>query len=244
MADIKPQKQIVQEQQQMPQQQIQQEQLVQNKQEILDNYVITTSDGMFMYRRIIKADDSCLFNCIGLALKCSLNESSKLREVIAKIVRSDPINFNEAILGKSPEEYAQFISGQNSWGGAIELMIFADQLECEIVAVDIINIRYDIFGQVYIMIYVSRTSSKIRSNFTDLFEQISENTEIRVFSPSDEQTLQESLKLAKLLNSKKQYTDTSKFSLQCGICFQGLTGQNDAMDHASKTGHMNFVQMT
>ena len=37
--------------------------------------MLTTSEGMFMYRRIIKADDSCLFNSIGLALHNSIDEA-------------------------------------------------------------------------------------------------------------------------------------------------------------------------
>lgn len=68
--------------------------------------MIPTSDGMYMYRRIIKADDSCLFNSIGLALHNSLNEAFLLREIVSKKVRDDPINYNEVILGKSPSEYS------------------------------------------------------------------------------------------------------------------------------------------
>jgi hypothetical protein len=45
----------------------------------------------------------------------------ELRNLIAKAIVSDPINYNEATLQKSPEEYAKFMKQTNSWGG---MMIF------------------------------------------------------------------------------------------------------------------------
>jgi len=44
-----------------------------------DPFHIETQDGMFMYRHVLVADDSCLFNTIGLALKNSLSMSHELR---------------------------------------------------------------------------------------------------------------------------------------------------------------------
>jgi hypothetical protein len=35
--------------------------------------------------------------------------SPELRKIVANKVLSDPVNFNEAILGKSPKEYASWI---------------------------------------------------------------------------------------------------------------------------------------
>jgi hypothetical protein len=42
-----------------------------------------------MYRKIIEANDSCLFNAIGLALNNSLKDSTKLRKIVADKVISD-----------------------------------------------------------------------------------------------------------------------------------------------------------
>jgi len=55
-----------------------------------------------MYRRIIEANDSCLFNALGLAFRGSLTIANDLRKVISESILNDPINFNEAVLGKSP----------------------------------------------------------------------------------------------------------------------------------------------
>ncbi len=105
-----------------------------------------TSDGFYMYRRIIEANDSCLFNALGLALRGSLTIANDLRKVISDAIINDPNNFNEAVLGKSPSNYAKWIRETTSWGGGIELMILSDYFKCEIAAVDILNVRYDVFG--------------------------------------------------------------------------------------------------
>lgn len=44
----------------------------------------------------------------------------ELRNLVAKTVLSDPINYNEATLQKSPQDYAKFIRQSNSWGGTIK----------------------------------------------------------------------------------------------------------------------------
>ena len=53
----------------------------------LDDLKIEINDSYWMYRRIIQANDSCLFNSIGLALKGSLAFSKELRNIVsAKIL--------------------------------------------------------------------------------------------------------------------------------------------------------------
>ncbi len=42
---------------------------------------------------------------------------------------------------------------------------------------------------------------------------------------------------------KKKFTDTARFTLQCMICYEGLTGQQAAVAHAQKTGHTNFGEV-
>jgi ubiquitin thioesterase OTU1 len=49
--------------------------------------------------------------------------------VVASAILSDPIQYNEAILGRSVEEYIEWILKPNSWGGAIELAILSELLE-------------------------------------------------------------------------------------------------------------------
>ena len=58
---------------------------------MIDEYKIQANDDSFMYRRIIKADDSCLFNSIALALKNSLSLSNDLRKIVAEHVLKDQV---------------------------------------------------------------------------------------------------------------------------------------------------------
>jgi hypothetical protein len=68
--------------------------------------------------------------------------------VIAATVKSDPVTYNEAFLGKLNEEYVQWILNPEKWGGAIELSILCDHYAREIAAYDIQTMRCDLYGQV------------------------------------------------------------------------------------------------
>jgi len=94
-----------------------------------------------MYRRIVEANDSCLFTSLALAFNNSYDNSKDLRNLVAARILSDPSFFTEAVLGKPPSAYAEWIKEPSSWGGAIEMMILSECLKSEIVAVDIMNIR-------------------------------------------------------------------------------------------------------
>jgi ubiquitin thioesterase OTU1 len=46
--------------------------------------------------------------------------------MIADAVRSDPFQYSEAVLGKEPGQYAEWIQERKHWGGAIELSILSE----------------------------------------------------------------------------------------------------------------------
>ena len=48
--------------------------------------------------------------------------------------------------------------------------------------------------------------------------------------------------LAKAAQAKRQFTDTGSFELRCLVCQCGLKGQEEAVAHATATGHQNFSQ--
>jgi len=51
------------------------------------------------------------------------------------------------------------------------------------------------------------------------------------------------LSFANELNKKKQFTDTKNFTVQCGICYEPLKGNEDIVVHSKRTGHSNYVQL-
>ncbi|CAM9522494.1 unnamed protein product [Ectocarpus sp. 4 AP-2014] len=85
----------------------------------------TATAARIMVRRIIDADNSCLFNAVGYALRRKRKVGTELRQMITEAVRGSPEVYNEGILGKQPEEYCRWISDPKSWGGEIELSILS-----------------------------------------------------------------------------------------------------------------------
>lgn len=77
----------------------------------------------------------------------SRNRASELRGLVADTVLEDPLQWNEAVLGKDPAEYARWIRDPKRWGGAIELSIVSQHFGIEVAAFDIQTKRVDIYGQ-------------------------------------------------------------------------------------------------
>lgn len=67
--------------------------------------------------------------------------------VASKYIYEHP-EYDEAILGKPREEYIAWLMESNTWGGAIELAIFSEYFQTEIVSIDITSLRMDRFGSI------------------------------------------------------------------------------------------------
>ncbi|KAL8292889.1 hypothetical protein RQP46_000583 [Phenoliferia psychrophenolica] len=105
-------------------------------------------DGGYLVLRVVPDDNSCLFHAVGLVLEPGrVDAVAHLRSVVAKAILADPDTWSEAVLGRSPASYAATISQKDSWGGAIELSIFAAYAKREICSVDVLSGRVDRFGQ-------------------------------------------------------------------------------------------------
>lgn len=107
---------------------------------------VRVSDG-YLVLRVMEDDNSCLFRAVGYALMRDLDGVAELRSLVAQTVVGNTETYNEAILGRKPEEYARWINQSNSWGGAIELKIFADHFGVEIMSLDVQSGRLDRFGE-------------------------------------------------------------------------------------------------
>jgi ubiquitin C-terminal hydrolase len=75
----------------------------------------------FGIRRVINADNSCLFNAI-LYLRLGTRDISptELRRTVADAITSDASKYSDSFLGKSRAEYVHWIMLDTSWGGEIE----------------------------------------------------------------------------------------------------------------------------
>ncbi len=70
----------------------------------------------------------------------------------------------------------------------------------------------------------------------------SPKTDVTKFRTDNDAALEYGRMLGEGLRKKSQFVDTAKFALRCGVCYQGLVGQKEALEHAAKTGHTNFQQ--
>lgn len=190
------------------------------------------TDGKIV-RRVVNADNSCLFNSVGYVLEGhSRQKAASLRQLIADTVTQDTKRYNAVFLGKSPNEYKTWILKDESWGGAIELSILARFYQTEIAVVDVQSLRTDVYGQeegylqrVY-LIYDGIHYDPLALTFDD---GLPEDADVTVFNPVDEYVSGKALELARQMNQKNKFTDTSKYSLRCLVCGEGLEGNSGAV---------------
>ena len=94
-------------------------------------------DGERLIRRVIPADNSCLFAAVAHAHGGAAGRRERadgLRRVVADAVMADGERYSEAVLGKPPYEYCEWILNAEHWGGGIELAVLSDHFGTEICA--------------------------------------------------------------------------------------------------------------
>lgn len=206
-------------------------------------------DAGIVLRKIIPADNSCLFNAVGYVMEHNNHKAAELRQVIVATVISDPATYSEAVLGKPTEGYCQWIMDPEKWGGAIELAILSEYYGREIAAYDIQTTRCDIYGQGkgfgerVMLIYDGLHYDAL---VMSPFEQAPEEVYQTIFSVDKTGSIGLTAMLAESLvadaHRMRKFTDMSKFTLRCGACQIGVVGQKEAVEHARATGHQNFQE--
>ena len=199
----------------------------------------------YVVRRVVDADNSCLFHSVGSAFQQPPTNSNSLRSAVAQAVLADPIMYSDAFLGRPTAEYASWIQQPTSWGGQIELSILSQLLHTEIVALDIIRNRHDIYGtehQFCRRIYVIYDGIHYDALAYCFDPHLPADMDIRIFSPKDIFVLARAKEVCHTEHQRKAFTDTSNFTLRCLVCQEGLRGQAEAAQHAQATGHSNFAE--
>ncbi|XP_013911081.1 PREDICTED: ubiquitin thioesterase OTU1 isoform X1 [Thamnophis sirtalis] len=198
-------------------------------------------------RKVVPADNSCLFTSIYYVVEGGVYEpgcAPEMRNLIAQIVASDLESYSEAVLGKSNQEYCDWIRREDTWGGAIEVSILSKFYQCEICVVDTQTVRIDRFGED--AGYAKRVLLIYDGIHYDPLERKIPNSDIppqTIFSTNDDVVLAQALELAEEARRKRQFTDVNRFTLRCMVCQKGLTGQVEAREHAKETGHTNFGEV-
>lgn len=204
----------------------------------------------FLMKQEIPSDNSCLFRSIkfcvsnGKESECNPAEITRLRNVIAQHVSSDPELYCEAFLGKSNKEYCEWIRQEDKWGGAIEISILSQYFKVEIVVVDTKSCQLMRFGED--MNYSTRILLIYDGIHYDalIYElDSSPGTRICQFSRKNHFILDQALQIAREAKSSRQFTDTKSFTLQCSKCDIFLKGETEAREHAKSTKHVDFREV-
>eukprot|EP00186_Timspurckia_oligopyrenoides_P003037 CAMPEP_0182452492 /NCGR_PEP_ID=MMETSP1172-20130603/44275_1 /TAXON_ID=708627 /ORGANISM="Timspurckia oligopyrenoides, Strain CCMP3278" /LENGTH=333 /DNA_ID=CAMNT_0024650327 /DNA_START=80 /DNA_END=1081 /DNA_ORIENTATION=- len=191
---------------------------------------------------VVPDDNSCLFRSVLNVLddeNRSVYTAERLRTTVAEYIRQHPLEFTSAVLGQDPDQYISWILMETSWGGGIELAIFARVFEMEFDAIDIQSLRIDRFGEGSgynmraLLIY-----DGIHYNSIEL--KIGGIIDVRQFPIDDEYVLHAAMQIAIKANAERAYTDTAGFQLRCADCGTRLEGEKQAVQHATSTGHTNF----
>mmetsp|Transcript_39953 Transcript_39953/g.81815 ORF Transcript_39953/g.81815 Transcript_39953/m.81815 type:complete len:307 (+) Transcript_39953:146-1066(+) len=204
------------------------------------------SSSRKIVRKVIPADNSCLFNSVAYCMEGRrMDMSTGLRELIAAVVLSDPVQFDESVLSKAGDEYAKWILDKDSWGGAIECRILADHYKTEIVAIDCQSLRAYRFGED--MAFKERIMLMYDGIHYDVMAEANadegqEELYTTIFPAEDEEALELAKRVVGEAKAKGQFTDVANFAIRCLVCGEGLKGAKEAQEHASSTGHTNFAE--
>ena len=192
--------------------------------------VVSPKADLRMIRKVIDADNSCLFNSIAYCLgKGASGHGPALRRIIKETILSDPSTYNSTFLGRPVSEYVSWIMEPTSWGGEIELSILASYFNIEIMVLQIqtvtsycynneTNCRYRIFlmydGIHYDAIAQINVATKIEKAQFETNESLNDVSN-------------RALELIAAAHNAREFTDLQNFTLQCLVCGSGLTGQAD-----------------
>ncbi|GAB9462859.1 Otu ovarian tumor protein-like cysteine protease [Globisporangium polare] len=198
-------------------------------------------------RRVVPADNSCLFNAIGYALgKGKTGNATAMRHLIKDTILANPDMYSEVFLGRPVYEYCAWIQDDKSWGGEIELSILSQYYKVEMVVFDVTSMSRLCYGedqgfsQRMFLLYdgihydlVVESPSKTAA----------ESRDTTLFSINDFAKVERASEVAVEAHQNYEYTDLHRFSIQCLVCREGFTGQKEAQAHADATGHREFGEV-
>ncbi|KAA8897064.1 hypothetical protein FN846DRAFT_964179 [Sphaerosporella brunnea] len=192
--------------------------------------------------RVMEDDNSCLFRALSYVLTRSVMSVEELRQLVAGTIQDNPVLYSEAVLEQKRDGYCEWIKMESSWGGGIELGIFAEFFDMEIVTIDVATgnmIRFNEGKERRVIVVYSGIHYDALALSPGGLVNDSEGDEV-VFSKYDNEILAAAQQLCGKLRQKHYYTDTKNFTLRCNICKQCMKGEKEAVAHATATGHSDF----
>ena len=193
-------------------------------------------------RREVDADNSCLFSSIAYLIdRNNYNEESSLifRQHIIDYLLDN--NFDEKLLDEPKDKYLEFIQNPKNWGGALEVKMFSDIFNIQIVCIDVKTNRADIYGEdkqypqrIYLL-YNGVHYDPLVFNYDVSADSL---TDITIFDSNNESIMILFKSLLLEYKNKGEYADFS--SMKCKICDIKCINENEALEHSINTQHWEY----
>jgi len=205
----------------------------------------SNNDDLQPIRREVDSDNSCLFSSIAYLIdKSNFNETSslKFRQIIINYLLDN--KFNENLLDQPKDKYIEFIQNPKNWGGALEVRMFSEIFQKQIICIDVKTNRSDIYGedkkyeQTIYLLYNGNHYDPLVMNY-DLSADPS--TDITIFDSKDIETFE--IMKCLLLEYKNQGDYVEFYNLQCKDCSEKFKNENDAVEHSINFNHWEFNQL-
>jgi len=179
-------------------------------------------------------DNSCLFHGLVYLLD-PFKPPSALRQMVATEVRGNPVKWDAATLGKTPNEYVDYILDPIRWGGQVELAIMSSAYKAEIGVMEVQSGRCDVYGE------GSGYTRRVYLLHSGIHFDAVQFGEARAVPPSGFADAEAARRLAAERRSSGQFVDQDSMKLRCKICGFIAVGDYEARAHAGGTGHKEFA---
>ena len=210
----------------------------------MENYQ-SNIDDLYPIRREVDADNSCLFSSVAYLIdRSNFNEEAPLRfrQIIIDYLLDD--NFDSNLLDQPKDKYIEFIQNPKNWGGALEVKMFSEVFQKQIVCIDVKTNRADIYGEdknydqrIYLL-YNGVHYDPLVMNFDMTADP---STDITVFDSNDMEVFE--LMKCLLLEYKNQGEFVEFNSLECKDCTKKFKNESEAIDHSINYNHWEFNQI-
>ncbi|POM78476.1 OTU ovarian tumor protein-like cysteine protease [Phytophthora palmivora] len=184
--------------------------------------------SVFM-RRVMPADNSCLFHSIGYGLgKGREGNGPMMRQLIKDTILADPEKYSEVFLGRPVYEYCAWIMDDKSWGGEIELSILSTYYKVEMVVFDVTSMSRLCYGED--QGFTQRMFLLYDGIHYDLVVETpsataSESQDVTLFAINDFSKVERASEVAVEAHQKHEFTDVSRFNIMCMVCRSTFVGQ-------------------
>uniref|UniRef100_H3GQS8 Ubiquitin thioesterase OTU n=1 Tax=Phytophthora ramorum TaxID=164328 RepID=H3GQS8_PHYRM len=189
----------------------------------------TQKSTLVFMRRVVPADNSCLFHSIGYALgKGREGNGPMMRQLIKETILADPEKYSEVFLGRPVYEYCAWIMDDKSWGGEIELSILSTYYKVEMVVFDVTSMSRLCYGED--QGFTQRMFLLYDGIHYDLVVETpsttaSERQDVTLFAINDFTKVERASEVAVEAHQKHEFTD------------------REALSHSEATGHQQFGEV-